>query len=335
MAEIESIISISQLSKNFGSFTAVDNISFDVKRGEIFGFLGPNGAGKTTTINMLCTLLKPSSGTARIAGYDIDTQPHEVRQQIGLIFQEASLDERLTGWENLQFHARLYSVPRDIFRKRADQLLDMVQLTDKAKQPVKSYSGGMKRRLEITRGLLHHPHVLFLDEPTIGLDPQTRRHIWSYLVDLRKTEGTTLLMTTHYIDEAENCDRIAIIDQGKIVELDSPDRLKAQIGGDVLSITSDNNERAAEKLSSEYGLTTRKDHGDRLVIEIDGGSAFIPKLIQSLGRQDPPIQVTDVTLRQPSLEDVFVHRTGRAIREEGANQGREHMRQRMRMSGRR
>jgi ABC-2 type transport system ATP-binding protein len=330
----ESIIEISTLTKKFGSFTAVDGVSFDVKKGEIFGFLGPNGAGKTTTINMLCTLLRPSGGSAHIAGYDVENHPHHVRQHIGLIFQEPSLDERLTGWENLQFHARLYNVPRTTFRERAEHLLEMVELTDKARQPVKAYSGGMKRRLEIARGLLHHPDVLFLDEPTIGLDPQTRRHIWTYLVDLRRREGTTLLMTTHYIDEAENCDRIAIIDHGKIVELDTPEYLKGEIGGDVISIATDDNERATRKLETEYQVQTRKDHGNRLVIEMAGGSAFIPKLIHSLTCEDPPIQVTDVTLRQPSLEDVFVHRTGHAIREESANQGKENMRQHMRMQRR-
>ncbi len=330
---MNSIIEISELSKRFGQFTAVDRVSFTVQRGEIFGFLGPNGAGKTTTISMLCTLLHPSGGSARIAGYDIARHPHAVRQHIGLIFQEASLDERLTGWENLQFHARLYNVPRSTFRRRAAELLEMVQLSDKAGDKVKTYSGGMKRRLEIARGLLHHPDVLFLDEPTIGLDPQTRRHIWSYLTDLRRREGTTLLMTTHYIDEAENCDRIAIIDEGSIAELDTPDNLKAHIGGDVVSLFTDDNDRAAELLKRQYGLQPREDHGERLVVESPQGSALVPKMIHTLSNENPPVTVEDVRLRRPSLEDVFVHRTGHAIRDESGNQGRENLRQRMKMQG--
>lgn len=331
---MDTIIEISELSKRFGTFTAVDRVSFSVRKGEIFGFLGPNGAGKTTTISMLCTLLQPSGGSATVAGYDVAECPHAVRQHIGLIFQEASLDDRLTGWENLQFHARLYNVPGRTFRSRAKELLEMVELTDKAGAKVKTYSGGMKRRLEIARGLLHHPDVLFLDEPTIGLDPQTRRHIWSYLTDLRRREGTTLLMTTHYIDEAENCDRVAIIDRGSIAELDTPDNLKAQIGGDVVSISTDDNARAAEILVREFDIRPREEHGERLVLESPQGSALVPKLVQRMAAEDPPVNVQDVRLRQPSLEDVFVHRTGHEIREEGGNQGRENLRQRMRMSGR-
>jgi ABC-2 type transport system ATP-binding protein len=333
-AEMETIIDIEELSKRFGTFTAVDRVSFSVGRGEIFGFLGPNGAGKTTTISMLCTLLQPSGGNARVAGYDVIHHPHQVRQHIGLIFQDPSLDERLTGWENLKFHAQLYNVPSDTFRSRARELLSMVELTEKARQKVKAYSGGMKRRLEIARGLLHHPDVLFLDEPTIGLDPQTRRHIWSYLTDLRRREGTTLLMTTHYIDEAENCDRVAIIDHGSIAELDTPDNLKAQIGGDVVSIATDDNRRAAELLLNEYELRAREDHGDRLVVESPQGSSLVPRLIQKFAGESPPITVNDVQLRRPSLEDVFVHRTGRKIREDSGDQGKENLRQRMRMSGR-
>ena len=225
------------------------------------------------------------------------------------------------------------NVPRSTFRSRAAELLEMVQLSDKAGDKVKTYSGGMKRRLEIARGLLHHPDVLFLDEPTIGLDPQTRRHIWSYLTDLRRREGTTLLMTTHYIDEAENCDRIAIIDKGLIAELDTPDNLKAHIGGDVVSISTDDNARAAELLKRQYGLDPREDHGERLVVESPQGSALVPKLIHTLSQENPPVTVEDVRLRRPSLEDVFVHRTGHAIRDESGNQGRENLRQRMKMQG--
>jgi ABC-2 type transport system ATP-binding protein len=212
-------IEVSQLERRFGDFTAVDHVTFEVEEGEIFGFLGPNGAGKTTTINMLCTLLRPTSGSAKVNGYDIATQSSAVRQSIGMIFADPSLDERLTGQENLMFHAMLYNVSRDRFRARVDDLLAMVDLADKARELVRNYSTGMKRRLEIARGLLHHPEVLFLDEPTIGLDPQTRRAIWQYLSDLRDSEGVTMFMTTHYMDEAENCDHVAVIDHGRIVAL--------------------------------------------------------------------------------------------------------------------
>ena len=329
---MQPIIEIAGLTKQFGSFTAVNGISFEVAKGEIFGFLGPNGAGKTTTISMLCTLLRPTAGTARIAGFDIDSRPHDVRRQIGLIFQEPSLDDRLTGRENLRFHGRLYNVSRERFEHRSKELLEMVDLTDRADQPVRTYSGGMKRRLEIARGLLHRPEVLFLDEPTIGLDPQTRRHIWSYLRALRDREGITLMMTTHYIDEAENCDRIAIIDHGDIVSLDTPDALKQQVGGDVVSVCTENNERAARILSESFDVEPRPEDGNRLVMETADGGGLIPKVVDRLSEAEPAITVHDVSLRRPTLEDVFVHYTGHAIRDEQGDQGRENLRQRMRLS---
>lgn len=329
---MESIIEITQLTRKFGEFTAVDRVSFDVRPGEIFGFLGPNGAGKTTTINMLCTLLRPTEGSARVAGFDVDEQPHDVRQHIGLIFQEASLDDRLTGRENLRFHALLYDVDKAVYQRRAAELLDIVELSDKADEQVNTYSGGMKRRLEIARGLLHHPDVLFLDEPTIGLDPQTRRHIWDYLVDLRSREGITLLMTTHYIDEAENCDRIAIIDHGKIAALDTPKALKQQIGGDVVAVTTGDDDRAGDILAEAFGVEPRGKHGGGLVIETENGGQLIPKIIDKLGAAEPSIDVTDVEVRRPTLEDVFIQKTGRAIREQAGDQGRENMRQRVKMS---
>src|SRR3989304_1475288 len=233
-------IVVEGLSRRFGEFTAVDSISFDVRQGEIFGFLGPNGAGKTTTINMLCTLLRPTAGRARVNGFDVAAEPAKVPQSIGLIFQDPSLDEQLTGLENLRFHAMLYGVAAKAFVSRAQEMLAIVDLADKARALVRTYSGGMKRRLEIARGLLHHPKVLFLDEPTLGLDPQTRRHIWDYLRRLRAERGVTMFMTTHYMDEAENCDRIAIIDHGKIVAVDTPENLKALVGGVVITLwTSD------------------------------------------------------------------------------------------------
>ena len=220
---------VDHLVRRFGEFTAVDDVSFSVEAGELFGFLGPNGAGKTTTISILCTLQSPSGGTARVAGHDVVTERDEVRRNIGLVFQEITLDDYLTAAENLRFHAVLYGIPPTEVKARMDPLLDMVGLTDRRDQQVRFFSGGMKRRLEIARGLLHMPRVLFLDEPTIGLDPQTRTHIWDYVDELRAREQVTMFLTTHYMDEAERCDRIAIIDQGQIVAIDTPTALKASV----------------------------------------------------------------------------------------------------------
>ncbi|HST40055.1 MAG TPA: ATP-binding cassette domain-containing protein, partial [Conexibacter sp.] len=226
------------LVKRYGELEAVRGIDLEVRHGEIFGFLGPNGAGKSTTISILCTLLTPTAGTARVAGIDVVQDPARVRQRIGLVFQDPSLDDQLTGRENLEFHAFIYSVPSNVRKRRIDEMLALLQLTDRANSQVRTYSGGMKRRLEIARGMLHQPQILFLDEPTLGLDPQTRQSIWTHLNELRDTKGITIFMTTHYMDEAEFCDRIAIIDRGQIVALGTPDELKAMVGGDVVTITS-------------------------------------------------------------------------------------------------
>jgi ABC-2 type transport system ATP-binding protein len=302
------------LSRRFGDFVAVNEVEFTVRQGEIFGFLGPNGAGKSTTINMLCTMLRPTSGTAIVNGYDLVRQADGVRQSIGIIFQDPSLDDRLTGLENMQFHAMLYNVPRAAFRERATELLAMVNLTDKARAPIRTYSGGMKRRLEIARGLLHHPAVLFLDEPTIGLDPQTRRHIWDYLLALRRRQGVTMFMTTHYMGEAEHCDRIAIIDHGRIVALDTPPALKAMVGGDVITLRTSDNDRAATAIASTLGLPTRMTEEGDLIVETPQGDRAIPQLIDVLRSAAEPIQVETIGLSRPTLEDVFVKLTGHAIR---------------------
>ncbi len=324
------VIQVNGLTKKFDDFTAVDAVDFQVSEGEIFGFLGPNGAGKTTTINMLCTLLRPTSGSASVNGYDVATQRQDVRRSIGLIFQDPTLDERLTGWQNLQFHAMLYDVPKDVLEPRAAELLDMVELTDKVRDDVRSFSGGMKRRLEIARGLLHHPKVLFLDEPTIGLDPQTRRHIWDYLVKVRESETLTLFLTTHYMDEAEICDRIAIIDHGQIVALDTPNKLKAMVGGDVVTLCTDDDDRAIAILA-ELGVEPQKTT-DGLRIEIDHGDRFIPTVMHAMDDPETPVSITSVNLRRPTLEDVFIKLTGRAIREEEAS-AMDAMRRRARMHG--
>jgi ABC-2 type transport system ATP-binding protein len=303
-----SIIQVEDLVKKFGELTAVNGISFAVDSGAIFGFLGPNGAGKSTTIKMLATLLKPTAGRATLAGFDINSQPNQVRQNIGLVFQDPSLDIRLTADENLQFHARLYNVPKDVFSTRAEQVLRMVDLLDRRSSLVSTFSGGMKRRLEIARGLLHHPKVLFLDEPTLGLDPQTRNAIWQHVRTLRDEVGTTVFMTTHYMDEAENCDHIAIIDHGKIQAIDTPVALKRMIGGDKIIVRGD--EALAQDISARYNVELQKVSGE-FHFQINSGAEFVPRLVTDFHGRVKSIQV-----KQPSLEDVFLKLTGHAIREQ-------------------
>jgi len=231
----EEVVKVKNLSRDFDHFRAVDNISFEVKASEIFGFLGPNGAGKTTTINILCTLLMPTSGEAIVNGFNVVTSPDEVRRSIGIIFQDPSLDERLTAYENLNFHGIIYHIRRKTRKERIKEVLDMVGLYSKKDHIVRTFSGGMRRRLEIARGLMHRPKILFLDEPTIGLDPQTRQFIWDYILNLSKEEGITMFLTTHYMDEAEICQRVAIIDYGKIIALGSPFQLKNELGLNTLN----------------------------------------------------------------------------------------------------
>ncbi|MCZ7527476.1 MAG: ATP-binding cassette domain-containing protein [Acidimicrobiia bacterium] len=296
------------LVKRFGDFPAVDGVSFEVEPGELFGFLGPNGAGKTTTISILCTLLAPTSGSARVAGHDVVADPEAVRASIGLVFQEMTLDEYLTGEENLRFHAVMYGVPRSEVAHRARPLLEMVGLTDRARQQVRFYSGGMKRRLEIARGLLHAPRVLFLDEPTIGLDPQTRTHIWDYVDTLRAREATTMFLTTHYMDEAERCDRIAIIDRGRVVAIDTPDALKASVGADCVTLSTEDDRRAREVIGRELGVEGEL-RGEALRLMVPDGEAFVPRIF------DHVRGVRSVSVRRPSLDDVFIKYTGRDIRD--------------------
>ncbi len=304
------IIKVENLVKKFGELVAVDNITFTVPPGEIFGFLGPNGAGKTTTINILCTLSKPTSGQATINDFDVVRQQNQVRHSIGLVFQDPSLDERLSGMQNLHFHALVYNVPSSIRQKRIEAVLTMVELWDKRHNIVHTYSGGMKRRLEIARGLLHHPKVLFLDEPTLGLDPQTRNRIWEYILELKRHEGTTIFLTTHYMDEAEKADRIAIIDYGKLVAMDSPENLKHIIGKDILSVKTADDDRAAEEIWSRYHIKPRHD-SDGLSFEVTKGEEFLPTFIKEFGTR-----ILSVSLRHPSLDDVFIKLTGREIRQE-------------------
>ena len=312
-------IEVEGLVRRFGDLTAVDGISFAVKEGEIFGFVGPNGAGKTTTINMLCTLLRPTSGRATVNGYDVVKQQAAVRRSIGLVFQEPSLDDRLTAEENLDFHATLYNVPRSLKKERVEEVLRMVELYDRRGDLVRTFSGGMKRRLEMARGLMHYPRVLFLDEPTLGLDPQTRNRIWEYTLELRERERITIFMTTHYMDEAEHTDRIAIIDYGKIVALDTPESLKGMVGGDIISVKVKDSEDTARRIEGQYGVEVRGTK-DGLYFEVANGEEFIPRFVM-----DFKSEILAVSLRRPTLDDVFLKLTGRQIREEEAS-GRDRMR---------
>jgi len=309
----ENVIEVTDLRKRFGDFEAVSGVDFTVKKGEIFGFLGPNGAGKTTTINMLCTMMRPTGGDAKICGYDVHMEKSKVRESIGIIFQENTLDEKLTAEENLMLHCKFYSVPREEREKRVDEVLKMVELDDKRNEMVENYSGGMKRRLEIARGLLHYPKVLFLDEPTVGLDPQTRTHIWDYILELKHREGITIFLTTHYMDEAEYSDRIAIMDHGKIIALETPDNLKNSIGGDIIEVVTEDNDRAMEEIGSKYGKEV-KTKGSSLSFNVNNGSEFLAGFIKDL-----EVNVKNIALHRPTLNDVFLNLTGREIRDEVSN----------------
>jgi ABC-2 type transport system ATP-binding protein len=312
-----SIIEVQNLSKQFKTLKAVDGISFTVNEGEVFGFLGPNGAGKTTTINILCTLLSPTGGCAEIAGYDCAKSPDNVRTAIGLIFQDTTLDAGLTAYENLKFHAYLYNLDRKLTERRIDEMLDVVELQGRKHDLIKNFSGGMKRRLEIARGLLHYPRVLFLDEPTLGLDPQTRNTIWDFINMLRKKEKITVFMTTHYMEEAENCDRIAIMDHGRIIAGDTPARLKGTVHGDIIHLITADNQLAREEIRKAFNITALAENGG-LTLETERGDELIPKLIHAL-----PVPTLSVSLKKPTLNDVFLRLTGRTIRDEGLQNNKE------------
>ena len=308
------------LAKNFGEVEAVRGIDFEVAPGEVFGFLGPNGAGKTTTIAMLCTLARPTAGEARVAGHDVVAERDEVRRNIGLVFQDPTLDGYLTAEENLRFHADLYGVPRALAHERMAAVLEMVGLWERRGSLVNTYSGGMRRRLEIARGLLHSPRVLFLDEPTIGLDPQTRSSIWTYIKELMRQEEITIFMTTHYMDEAEYCDRIAIMDQGHIVALDRPDVLKAQVGKDRVQITTDDNEAAIAALRDRLAIDATVAEG-QVMFSVADGEEFVPRLFAELG-----LPIRSVSVARPSLDDVFMSYTGSTIRDAEAGSAAQHNR---------
>jgi ABC-2 type transport system ATP-binding protein len=302
-------IEVDDLVKAYGEVDAVRGVSFAVPPGEVFGFLGPNGAGKSTTINVLCTLVAPTSGAARVSGFDVVTQRDAVRRHIGLVFQDPTLDVQLTAEQNLRLHAELYGVDPGAISARIDQMLAMVDLADRRDQPVLTFSGGMKRRLEIARGLMHSPRVLFLDEPTIGLDPQTRNSIWRYIRALQESEGTTIFMTTHYMDEAEFCDRIAIMDRGEIVVLDTPEALKAAVGADRVVLHTADDDAALAALEDGFGIEAAVAEG-AVTFHVENGEAFVPRLFAELA-----VGITSVAVFRPTLDDVFMRYTGTTIRD--------------------
>jgi ABC-2 type transport system ATP-binding protein len=319
-----SIIHVYNLIKQYNGLTAVNGISFDVMEGEFFGFLGPNGAGKTTTINILCTLLSQTSGTAKVNGFDCLKQAPLVRSSIGLVFQDITLDNDLTAYENLKFHSYLYNMDKKTSEERIGTILNVVGLDERRNDLVKKFSGGMKRRLEIARGLLHKPKILFLDEPTLGLDPQTRTHVWNFIDDWRKKEGITVFLTTHYMDEAEACDRIAIIDHGRIIACGTPEELKKTIQGDTIYLKTADDNSAVSEIENFFGIKAIKLH-DSIAFSVESGDKFIPKIFEGLATT-----IISVNVKKPTLDDVFMHLTGREIRDENNSKAGELLRLRRR-----
>jgi ABC-2 type transport system ATP-binding protein len=307
------VIEARGLVKRYGDVEAVRGLDLAVHSGETFGFLGPNGAGKSTTIKILCTLARPSDGEASVAGFDVVRERADVRRNIGLVFQDTTLDQYLSAERNLRFHGELYGVPRPVIAERSRQVLEMVGLWDRRHARVAGFSGGMKRRLEIARGLLHSPRVLFLDEPTVGLDPQTRASIWNYLDELRRREATTIFLTTHYMDEAEHCDRIAILNEGRIIALDTPDALKASVGTDRVQITTADDDAAIASLAQLFEITAERRDG-QVMFHVADGERFVPRLFAEL-----PMPIQSVSVARPTLDDVFLAYTGTTIRDAEAS----------------
>lgn len=311
---MEYSIETHNLSKQFKDIIAVDNLNVKIKQGEIFGLLGPNGAGKTTTISMLCTILRPTKGSAIVNSYDILKEPEKVRRSIGIVFQQPSVDDILTGLENLRLHAMWYGVPKEIRKKRIDEVLELVGLRSRQNSLVKTYSGGMRRRLELARGLLHLPNVLFLDEPTLGLDPQTREHIWEYIEKMSREREMTIVLTTHYMEEADSlCDRVAIIDQGKIIVMDTPDSLKEKIGGDIVYLKTTAEDTNKFREIEEVSKIEKKD--DCIILTVKNASEHLQEILEISGK------VKRVEVRSASLEDVFINYTGKEIRAETGEGG--------------
>jgi len=322
-------IETTSLTRKFNNMTAVDDVNLSVDQGEIFGLLGPNGAGKSTFISMLCTILKPTSGTAKVEGYDIVRQASDVRRSIGIVFQDPSIDDKLTGMENMELHADLYDVPRDVMQSRIDEVLKLVELEDRASNFVNTYSGGMRRRLEIARSLIHYPKVLFLDEPTVGLDPQSRDHIWNYIKDLKERENITIILTTHYMEEADKlCDRIAIIDKSKIIALDTPQNLKSKLSGETIVIESSDNGLLSEKLADVKLVTNIMLTEKELILTVINAHTALARIVElavSIG-----VYIDNITIKEPDLNAVFMYFTGREIREGGGSKELSGMAARMR-----
>jgi ABC-2 type transport system ATP-binding protein len=308
------LIEIKNLTRKFDELTAVDNLSLDIKEGEIFGLLGPNGAGKTTTLSMLATLLPPTSGSAIINGYDVVKHPTAVRHSIGFVFQDPSSDDLLTGRENLYLHALMYGVKDSEINKRIDEGLKLVDLTDRQHTRMRKYSGGMRRRLELARGFLHDPKILFLDEPTLGLDPQTRENLWEYIKKLSTENKITIILTTHYMEEADKlCDRLAIIDHGKIVALDTPNNFKKSLGGDVVTIKT-KNPNLSELKKQKY-IKNINYENNLLSLTVDDASSHLQEILKNVGEAE------NVELHSPTLNDVFIKLTGKHIRENSEGEG--------------
>ena len=308
------IIKIRNLSKRFRDLTAVNRINLKIRKGEIFGLLGPNGAGKTTTLSILATLMSPTSGTAIVDGHDVSENPSKVRDSIGIVFQESVIDSDLTAYDNLDFHARIYKIPKELKERRIKEVIELVNLSDCLKKPVEQFSGGMKRRLEIARGLLHHPRILFLDEPTLGLDPQTRRHIWDYITDLKKKERITIVLTTHYMDEADVlCDRVAIIDKGMIIALGKPEQLKNRLGGDIIKIKMNRANGNIMKILKRLKAKKFEVLGNEISIVTKNAESKIARILDTIKRYDHS-KIESVSIHKPTLEDVFLYFTGREMR---------------------
>ena len=321
-------IELKSIVKSFGDVVAVNDITLSVKKGEIFGFLGPNGAGKSTTIMILTTLLKPTSGQALISGFDVMTDAKQVRESMGYVQQDTTVDEYLTGRENLLLQARLNHIPKGLVNKRIDDILELIELSEKQHKQVGTYSGGMRKRLDIAGGLLHRPQVLFLDEPTVGLDIQTRRKIWEYIKKIHDKYGITIFLTTHYMEEADKlCDRIGIIDGGEIQIIDSPENMKRAMGSDVISVTLERDSDRSSFLSAIRGIKfvdrINEDETEITLFATDGTDA-ISEIFQISSRLG--VKIASISLTPPTLDDVFISYTGHEIRDgdSGFNQRREH-----------
>ncbi|NJE02686.1 ATP-binding cassette domain-containing protein [Thermococcus sp. MV11] len=310
-------IEVDNLVKKYGDFEAVRGISFNVRRGEIFAFLGPNGAGKTTTVHVLTTLLKPTAGKAIVAGHDVVKEPIEVRRKIGIVFQDPSVDRELTAYENMLIHGRIYGVEN--LKEKIERLLKFVELWEFKDRPVKTFSGGMQRRLEIARSLLHEPEILFLDEPTIGLDPQTRAHIWDYIRAMKEEHNMTIFLTTHYMDEAEQlADRIAIMDHGEIIAEGTAEELKKLVGSDIIYLKLQSPREELKCLKADFIKGCKVLPDGRIRLDVDNAAEALPKLFELAKEND--VKILEVTYHRPTLNDVFLHLTGREIRDEGGEQ---------------